>query len=213
MMGDADPKRNQMFVGYHGHVLTFPIANPTLLNGSYHRCVLSCSSSSVADHCSVVAFSSRPTWTDSNWVVQTSRKDLREDFKHWSSTVRSLMKNLQKPDIWALFNHPPAPTHFTTKPLICLVGDAAHASTPHQGAGAGMCIEDAWIFCQVLSQCRTKPDIAKAFRAYDMVRRPRSQMLVKTSKEAGMLWEFEGEDVGDDLDALERNAVTRMEWI
>nr|GFD54924.1 hypothetical protein [Tanacetum cinerariifolium] len=52
-----------------------------------------------------------------------------------------------------------------------------------------------------------------AFEAYDTVRRPRSQQLVKTSKEAGMLWDFEGEGVGDDLEALERNATTRMGWI
>jgi salicylate hydroxylase len=34
IMGDADPKKNQLFLGYHGHVLTFPIANATLLNGT-----------------------------------------------------------------------------------------------------------------------------------------------------------------------------------
>lgn len=136
-----------------------------------------------------------------------------EDFKHWSPTVVKLMENMQKPNIWALFNHPPAPTYYSTKPLICLVGDAAHASTPHQGSGAGMCIEDVWILSQVLSQCHTRDDIAKAFRAYDAVRRPRSQKLVKTSREAGMLWDFEGEGVGEDLDAFELNAVERMGWI
>jgi salicylate hydroxylase len=34
IMGDIDPKENQMFVGYHGHLLTFPIANATILNGA-----------------------------------------------------------------------------------------------------------------------------------------------------------------------------------
>jgi salicylate hydroxylase len=136
-----------------------------------------------------------------------------EDFKHWSPEVRAIMANLQSPDIWALFNHPPAPTYYSTKPLVCLVGDAAHASTPHQGAGAGMCIEDAYILSDVLSQCKSKVDLESAFRVYDVVRRPRSQKLVKTSKEAGMLWEFEGEGVKDDLKALEQNAVKRMDWI
>lgn len=28
-----------------------------------------------------------------------------------------------------------------------------------------------------------------------------------------MLWEFEGEGIGDDLEALEENAVSRMTWI
>jgi salicylate hydroxylase len=161
----------------------------------------------------VVAFSSRPTWTDPKWVVQTSREDMLEDYKHWSPTVRTIMGNLQSPDIWALFDHPPASTYYSTKPLICLVGDAAHATTPHQGAGAGMCIEDAYILSNLLSQCTSKTELIGAFRAYDAVRRPRSQRLVKTSKEAGMLWEFEGEGVGDDLEALEQNAIKRMDWI
>ncbi|KAI4952333.1 hypothetical protein J4E91_002802 [Alternaria rosae] len=193
ILGDETPRTPQMYMGYHGHVLTFPIANGTLFN--------------------VVAFSSRPTWEDSNWVVQTSRDDMLEDYKHWIPAVRTIMQNIRKPDIWALFNHPPAPTYYMAKPLICLVGDAAHASTPHQGAGAGMCIEDVYILSELLSRCHEKASLEKVFHAYDAVRRPRSQTLVKTSKEAGMLWEFEGEDVGDDLEALRIDAQSRMAWI
>jgi salicylate hydroxylase len=136
-----------------------------------------------------------------------------EDYKDWSPTVRSLLTNMQSSDIWALFYHIPAPTYYSERPLICLVGDAAHATVPHQGAGAGMCIEDVYILTGLLAQCTTRSDIAEAFRAYDAVRRPRSQKLVRTSKEAGMLWEFEGLGIGDDLEALERDAVKRMDWI
>jgi salicylate hydroxylase len=34
MGNDEVPKTNQMYVGYHGHVLTFPIANGTMFNGN-----------------------------------------------------------------------------------------------------------------------------------------------------------------------------------
>ncbi|XPS95464.1 Salicylate 1-monooxygenase [Ascochyta lentis] len=193
ILGEDEPKTPQLHLGYHGHILTFPIANGRILN--------------------VVAFSSRSNWTDPDWVVQTSREDMLKDYEHWSPKLRALMANVQSPDIWALFNHPPASTYYKSDPLVCLVGDAAHASTPHQGAGAGMCIEDAYILSQVLSTCHSKKDLKRAFHAYDEVRRPRSQKLVKTSKEAGMLWDFEGEGVGDDLLALEENAKTRMSWI
>lgn len=74
-------------------------------------------------------------------------------------------------------------------------------------------MEDVYILSQLLPTCQSKDHIAKAFNAYDTVRRPRTQKLVKTSKEAGMLWDFEGEGVGDDLEALERNAKARMDWI
>ncbi|USP76187.1 hypothetical protein yc1106_03461 [Curvularia clavata] len=193
IMGQGIPETPQLYMGYGGHVLTFPIANGTILN--------------------VVAFSSRPTWDKPEWVVQTSHEDLLNDYKHWSPTISAVMDSLQKPDIWALFDHPPASTYYSAKPLICLVGDAAHASTPHQGAGAGMGVEDAYVLSELLSRCNTKDEIQKAFHAYDTVRRPRSQKLVKTSREAGMLWELEGDGVGDNLETLKQNAVTRMSWI
>ena len=76
-----------------------------------------------------------------------------------------------------------------------------------------MCVEDAYILSQMLARCHAKGDFNLAFKAYDAVRRPRSQKLVKTSKEAGQLWDLEGEGVGDDLEAFEKNATTRMSWI
>ncbi|KAL6165043.1 hypothetical protein ACJQWK_08300 [Exserohilum turcicum] len=193
ILGEVIPKTPQMYMGYHGHVLTFPIANGTLLN--------------------VVAFASRQTWDNPEWVVQTSHEDMLDDYKHWTPTVRDMIGNLQKPDIWALFDHPPAPTYYSAKPLVCLVGDAAHASTPHQGAGAGMGVEDVYILGELLSRCDAKSDITKAFQAYDAVRRPRSQKLVKTSREAGMLWDLEGEGVDDHLEAHKQNSLSRMDWI
>jgi salicylate hydroxylase len=33
IMGNDQPRTPQMYVGYHGHVLTFPIANGTICNG------------------------------------------------------------------------------------------------------------------------------------------------------------------------------------
>ncbi|KAF3032228.1 hypothetical protein E8E11_000503 [Didymella keratinophila] len=193
IMSSDEHRTPQLHMGYHGHLITFPIAGGKIMN--------------------VVAFASKSTWEDTNWVLQASREDMLKDFQHWDPKVRTLMANIQKPDIWALFNHLPASTYYSTEPLVCLVGDAAHASTPHQGSGAGMCVEDAYILSQVLSKCQTRDDFKTAFKAYDAVRRPRSQKVVKTSREAGQLWDLEGEGVADDLHALEQNATSRMSWI
>ena len=57
--------------------------------------------------------------------------------------MRELLNLLEKPDIWALFEHSDLPSYWKGK--VALLGDAAHASTPHQGAGAGMGIEDAFV--------------------------------------------------------------------
>lgn len=134
------------------------------------------------------------------------------DYSNWSSAVQSIIAAMQKPDIWALFNHAPARTYFQPRPYICLVGDAAHASTPHQGAGAGMCVEDAYILGELLGETTRAQDLEKAFRAYDEVRRPRTLKLVETSRQGAMVYEFEGTE-GDDLEAIERNVKARMGWI
>ncbi|KAF2468575.1 salicylate 1-hydroxylase-like protein [Lindgomyces ingoldianus] len=193
IMGEQEPTTPQMYVGYSGHVLTFPIANGTIMN--------------------VVAFSSKAEWNDPEWVVETSREQMCSDYTRWSPTVQAIMANMKNPDIWALFNHgTPARTYFRTQPRICLVGDAAHATTPHQGSGAGMCIEDCYILGELLGEANSTHDLEAVFRAYDEVRRPRSLKLVQTSREAGMLWELQGPK-GDDLEALERDALERMNWI
>jgi salicylate hydroxylase len=134
------------------------------------------------------------------------------DYAEWTPSVQAIMSAMIKPDIWALYNHTPAKTYVKSHPKICLVGDAAHATTPHSGAGAGMCVEDCYILSELLGEARGVKDLEAAFSAYDEVRRPRSQKLVEESREAGMLYDLEG-PTGDDLEGLERNMKQRMNWI
>ncbi|KAI1081422.1 mannitol 1-phosphate dehydrogenase [Whalleya microplaca] len=191
MLGKEKAENSQMYMGYHGHVLTFPIEKGKTMN--------------------VVAFSSRESWTDPNWVVQTSKEDMLHDYNDWSPEIKAIISTMEKRDIWALFQHPPAKTYYSLQPRICLLGDAAHATTPHQGAGAGLTVEDCLILSNLIAEAESLQDLGRAFQAYDEIRRPRTQKLVVTSQEAGMLYDFELE--GDDLDAIERNLATRMRWI
>lgn len=197
-----------MYCGYHGHVLTFPIARGSLMNGKYHIF----GTSTLGLRLTVVAFTSREKWNDSEWVMQSSKEAMLDDFKTWNPTVKAILSNMQTPNVWALFNHSPAPTYFKSRPRICLVGDAAHASTPHQGSGAGMCVEDCYILGELLGETKGADELETVFRAYEEVRRPRSLKLVETSREAGMLYDFEGPE-GDDMGAIEKNAIQRMGWI
>jgi len=45
------------------------------------------------------------------------------DFEGWVDASNEIVSLMQKPDVWALFDHPPAPTY--TKGRICMLGDAA----------------------------------------------------------------------------------------
>jgi salicylate hydroxylase len=118
---------------------------------------------------------------------------------------------MEKPDVWALFDHPPAPTYY--KGNLAILGDAAHASTPHQGAGAGQAIEDAFVLSNLLGKINSTSEIERAFQSYDAVRRPRSQKVVTTSREAGKLYEFEDEELGQDLEKIRRRLEMRYNWI
>lgn len=113
--------------------------------------------------------------------------------------------------MWALFDHPPAATYY--KGRFALLGDAAHASTPHQGAGAGQAIEDAFVLSNLLGQVNSVEEIEKAFHAYDAVRRPRSQKVVATSRDAAKVYQFEDEKLGTDLDLIKWALEMRYNWI
>jgi salicylate hydroxylase len=127
-----------------------------------------------------------------------------DDFQNWGESVRGILSLMEKPDVWALFNHLPAHK-------ICLLGDSAHASTPHQGAGAGMALEDAFILSRLMGEIQSAKEIEAVFEGFDHVRRPRAQRLVTASKEAGEIYEFEA--LGDDVERITENLQQRYEWI
>lgn len=201
LLGDEMARNGVMWLGNHGHVLTFPVQKGEVMN--------------------VVAVKPKPDgdWADNdNWVLPGDRRKIESDFQDWGPTVQDIVSLLEHPDVWALFDYPPASTYFRDR--TCLCGDAAHASTPHQGAGAGMALEDAYVLSSLLgalvAERRPSPpsaNVVHAFRAYDRVRRPRTQRLVSTSREAGKLYDLEGEGVGDDKERLREDLRARMGWI
>lgn len=116
---------------------------------------------------------------------------------------------------WAIFdlgNHPLSTYH---KGGICLVGDAAHATSPHHGAGAGLCIEDAAFLASLLAdpQVKNKNDLETVFAVYDAHRRERTQWLVRSSRRAGNLYQFLTKDIGTNIAATEKELVERLSHI
>jgi 2-polyprenyl-6-methoxyphenol hydroxylase-like FAD-dependent oxidoreductase len=65
---------------------------------------------------------------------------------------------------------------------VCLIGDAAHATTPSAGQGASLALEDA----MVLAQCIRDIDAPEhAFTAFERARRTRVEAIVKQSRRNG----------------------------
>ncbi|PWY88105.1 FAD/NAD(P)-binding domain-containing protein [Aspergillus sclerotioniger CBS 115572] len=194
-LGEYTARNNHFHWGYDGHLLTFPIEHGKTMN--------------------VVAFRTKPNgvWEHgSQWVLPGNKEQMLQDFEAWGPDVKAILSLMRNADIWAMFDHPPAKSYHRGG-RICIMGDAAHASTPHQGAGAGMAVEDVYILSRLLGKVREKGQLERAFAAYDAVRRPRTQRLVRTSRDAGRLYQCQKEEVEDDVEKIRANLDERMRWI
>lgn len=65
---------------------------------------------------------------------------------------------------------------------VLLIGDAAHATTPNLGQGAGQAIEDSIVLNQIIKKQR---DIETAFVAFEKLRRPKSKKIINMSWRIG----------------------------
>ncbi|OOF96805.1 hypothetical protein ASPCADRAFT_206961 [Aspergillus carbonarius ITEM 5010] len=194
-LGEYTARNNHFHWGYDGHLLTFPIEHGKTMN--------------------VVAFrtKSNGVWEHgSQWVLPGNKERMLQDFESWGPDVKAILSLMRNADIWAMFDHPPARTYHR-EGRICIMGDAAHASTPHQGAGAGMAVEDVYVLSRLLGEVQERSQLKRAFAAYDTVRRPRTQRLVRTSRDAGRLYQCQKEGVEDDVEKIRANLDERMRWI
>lgn len=201
-----------MHIGPRRHVLHFPVADQTLLN--------------------VVAFDTDPNpWVEeknktagAQLVSSATRDEIVKAFDTWSKPVRNLLALF--PDTttkWGIFDTCEHPCPFYAKGPVCIVGDAAHASSPHHGAGAGVGIEDSLCLVTAIEaafgQYRDGGDISAgealraAFSAYDEVRRERSQWLVKSSREVSEIYEMTHPDTGRDMEKCLREIERRSHKI
>lgn len=153
----------------------------------------------------------RGPWTQGDLPVPCSRDDMLEDLRGFDPRLLRLLDEHARPLRWPLWHHPVTPTY--ARGRVCLLGDVAHASSPHQAAGAGQGLEDAVVLAHLLALVASADQLGAAFRVYDAIRRPRAQEVVRTSLEAGRMYAWLDPDVGDDMDEIVANANQRFHWI
>lgn len=126
-------------------------------------------------------------------------------------TASIVQQLLDHPTCWGFFEHPHAPFYHQGRAAI--LGDAAHCTTPYQGAGAGQAIEDALVLSTLFAQVEQPEDIEHALAAYDLARRQRSQKVVDSSREAGQIYAFTDANVQGVTEAFRRVFEVRMSWL
>ena len=131
---------------------------------------------------------------------------------YWFACINSkeanpIYKDLKPEDIANLFNHLPhdvpdiirttEPSQilhhdiYDINPLkkfvygrVALLGDAAHATTPNMGQGAGQAIEDAIVLAKAFQQ---NIDWKKALQSYEQQRLARTTKVIKLSRQIGAI--------------------------
>lgn len=85
---------------------------------------------------------------------------------------------------------------------IVLLGDAAHATTPNLGQGAGQTMEDAYVLARCLDAAG---DPVMAFKEYERKRLGRTRKIIKMSNQIGRIAQLENKGL-----ILLRNAVLKL---
>ncbi|KAL4888671.1 hypothetical protein BDV59DRAFT_196286 [Aspergillus ambiguus] len=191
------------------HFLTFPISNNKIIN--------------------VVAFVSTP-WDKvgdvrESWTLAGDKKAVQDEFNNFAPLVQSVIKKMNtNPLKWVLFDRKSTSQWIFSNGKVALLGDAAHAMCPHQGAGAGQSMEDGYVLGRALDDYFRHLDtscqysLQDALHLYQSIRYPRSEKVQVTSRQAGDLYELRTPEVTglsfeESLPVVKAMLQDRMKWI
>jgi salicylate hydroxylase len=182
VLGDFKARNRHMHLGPGAHVVTVPIAHGKMINV-------------------VALIEDQSDWPDpTQLTMKGDGQEALEAYKDFGAPVRNLIKAMiersPKPDKWGIFDSVDNPTPTFVKGRICIAGDAAHASSPHHGAGAGMGIEDDLVLSTLLANVASSTTsnraaaVRAALNAYSHVRKERSQWVAESSRVIGQVLEW-----------------------
>ncbi|MCJ1413698.1 hypothetical protein MMC32_000022 [Xylographa parallela] len=196
VLGEENAVNAKLHMGPNKHILTFPVNKGETVN--------------------VVAFcTNSDPWSDIRHLTMPSKKSTAiKEFEGWGRNCVEIMNLLEDNlDCWAIFDLADHPLRTYYKGRIVLSGDAAHATTPHHGAGAGFCIEDSAVMAELLAHAATRVKSGKVsknqaleatFAAFETARKERTQWLVQSSRMNGDLYEWRAEGYGSDIEKIEK---------
>ena len=200
------PSWSVLWMGKGAHFLVFSVSSDTALN--------------------IVAFVTKGEEEvhdlKESWTSTCPRSEMEKDFAAFDETVQHIIRQMPDPaSKWKINYREPLDQWVHLNGKVVLVGDSAHSMTPHQGAGGGQAVEDAYILSRCLAEYlgsdRDGP-FSDWMQLYQTVRLPRAQKVARTSKVAGETYEQTTPDLKDlpydeGLPIVKERVEERMRWI
>jgi 2-polyprenyl-6-methoxyphenol hydroxylase-like FAD-dependent oxidoreductase len=116
-----------------------------------------------------------------SWPTDELRKELLLRHQGWEEPVATILRNASELLRGPIYDLPSLP-HWS-KDRVVLIGDAAHAISPHAGQGASLALEDAITLAKLLRNSQTSH--ARAFEQYTKVRRNRVERIIAAARKRG----------------------------
>jgi len=110
---------------------------------------------------------------------EDERAAVRTRFGDWHPPIRELI-DASDVVLHHDIDHLPALPRSYVHGRVVLLGDAAHAMTPHLGQGGCQALEDAVVLAAALART---PDVAAALACYDRQRHPRTAAVVRAAEQ------------------------------
>lgn len=122
------------------------------------------------------------------WLVKENSQSLTELLNEFHPEVLAMINATPQENIFISDITDLKPISTWTRDKACLLGDAAHATTPNMGQGACQAIEDAYTIAQLLGGGK---EIKDAFASYEKRRIKKAHDIVKRSWSAGKISHIE----------------------
>ncbi|KAI2628762.1 FAD/NAD(P)-binding domain-containing protein [Hypoxylon sp. NC1633] len=201
-LGKEKAHNHCMLTGPGAHILSYPIAHHTQRNTVLFL-TDGKTTTAVAPPCPL-----------------TRRHEILDRLAAWWPEVRALVGLMpETPLAWPLEDTAECPPPYYARGRVCVAGDAAHASTPHHGAGACFGVEDALVLATTIALAARAPlsrrggAVAAALGAFHDTRYQRTQWLVRSSRDTGDIYEWSYPGVGGDPTLMRAEIAARQKVI
>ncbi|KAJ7626641.1 hypothetical protein DFH06DRAFT_735464 [Mycena polygramma] len=144
-----------------------------------------------AEHFQIVAYHPEDQWVErftqsgSSIIKDIPAERAVQDFLDFHPSIQKMLASATIPDVWRIRDLERLPEWRSGKAI--LIGDAAHAVTPHFGQGCNIAIEDGEALGYFLCDLTSAAQIPAALESFETIRIPRAHMVQFASRQVGGL--------------------------